>query len=97
MSKSLAKYNFPGEFKSLQKKVKVLGRTTRILSKHKEVNTTGLSYPFSTESNVKIDKEIEGPCGNLPTEELDGILISDPTNNLVFIRQNSEWKKVKVE
>jgi hypothetical protein len=97
MSKSLVKFNFPGEIKALAKKQTVIGRNVRVLSKHKEVNTTGLSYPFSASSNVAIDKMIEGPCGNLPTEELNGILISDPTNNKMFIRQDGEWKKVVLE
>lgn len=96
MSKSLAKFSFPGEFKNLEKKVKVLGRNTRVLSKHKEVNTTGLSYPFSASSNIVIDKQIEGPCGNLPTEELNGILVFDPTNELSFLRINGNWKKISL-
>lgn len=97
MSKSLAKYNQFGEFKRLQERVKSLSKVTRVLSKHKEVNTTGLSYPYSAASNVVIDKQIEGPCGNLPTEELNGITVYDSTNEIVLFRINNNWKKIKLE
>jgi hypothetical protein len=86
----VSKFNQFGEFKSLQNKVKVLGKSTRQISKHREIDTTG-------KSNVEIDIEVEGPCGGLPTEELNGIAISDPVNNLFLIRQNNKWRKIPTE
>ena len=88
--KPVSKFSFTGEHKSLGSKIGVVSRNVRNLSKHKEVNTTGLS-------DVKIDEAIEGLCGSLPTEELNGIVISDPTNEMLLVRQNGVWKKLKVE
>lgn len=97
MSKSLSKFSFEGEYNKLHDKVKTVTREIRVVSKLKQINTTGLSYPFSASSNVAIDKMIEGPCGELPTEELNGIMISDPTNGYIFVRQSGAWKRLKVE
>jgi hypothetical protein len=97
MSKALAKYSFEGEHKRLEKKVNTIGRNVRVNAKLKNVNTTGLSYPFNAASNIAIDEMVEGPCGGLPTEELNGIHIYDEGNELYFIRIKGNWKKIKLE
>lgn len=90
MSKSLSKFTFPGEFKSFQNKVKVLGKNTRVLSKNREINSTG-------KTSKEIDNEVAPAVSEIPLAELNGISISDPTNNLFLIRQNGEWRKIKTE
>lgn len=90
MSKSLSKFEYFGEVKSLQSKIKVLGKNARRIAKCKEVNTTGLKSP-------EIDIQVVGAYGELSNEELNGITISDPVNNLLLIRQNNLWRKIKTE
>lgn len=90
MTKSLAKYNFPGEFKKLEKQVKVIGRESRSLFKVLQVNTTG-------KTNKEIDNEVSPAAGEIPSEELEGIMISDPTNKLILVRQGNIWRKVEVK
>lgn len=84
MSKTLSKFSQYGEIKGIHNKIGVLGKGYRIQSKNREIDTTGLS-------NIGIDEAVEGPCGNLPTEELNGILISDPINEKILIRQKGRW------
>jgi len=91
MSKSLVKYNYFGEFKGLQKKVLTLGKTARVISKHLEVKST------SGKTSKEIDNEVAPAASEIPLSELNGISISDPTNNLMLIRQNGEWRSVKTE
>lgn len=91
MSKSLSKFNYFGEFKSLQSKVSVLGRTVKILSKLLEINKA------SEMISKEIDESVIISFGENSPEELNGLLISDPTNHYLLIRQNNVWKKVKVE
>jgi len=95
--KPVLKYTFEGEHNSIQKKINVIGRNVRVLAKLNNVNTTGLSYPFSPSSNAAIDKIVEGPTGNLTNEELNGIHIYDEENELSFIRIKGNWKKIKLE
>lgn len=89
MSKALAKFNNFGEFKSLQRHTKSLGKNTRVLSKHREVNTAG-------KTSIEIDNEV-APALDVSLAELNGIGISDPTNNLFLIRQGGVWRKIETK
>lgn len=91
MSKSLSKYDFFGEFKSVQKNIKTLGRTARVLAKLFEVKGA------SSKTSKEIDEAIIIAFGEESPEELNGLLISDPVNHYLLIRQSGIWKKVKVE
>lgn len=90
MTKSLAKPTSYGEQKRFERKVKVLGRNHRVLSKQKEVKST------SGKTSLEIDNEI-APQLEISSEELNGISISDPVNNLFLIRQNGVWRKIVTE
>ena len=88
MSKTLVKYSFPGEFKSIQRSIKTLGRTVRNLSKLFEVDNA------SSKTNKEIDEAVITAYGLIPPEELNGLLISDPANKKLLVRQRSEWNQV---
>lgn len=90
MTKALSKFNFPGEFKALQNAVRVLGRTARLTSKLFEV--TGAS----TKTSKEIDEAIIIAYGQLSPEELNGLLISDPTNHYLLVRQEGKWNSIAV-
>jgi hypothetical protein len=91
MSKSLSKFDFFGETKNLQKSVRVLGRTIRVIAKLFEVKGA------SSKTSKEIDEAIVIAFGEELPEELNGLLISDPTNHYLLIRQGGIWKKIKVE
>lgn len=91
MSKTLAKFNFPVEFKSLQNKVNILNKNTRTLSKILEVKST------SGKNSREIDEGIVIAYGEINPSELNGVVISDPKNNLFLIRQNGLWRKILTE
>lgn len=90
MSKTLSKFTFPGEFKTLQRSVKTLGKTVRILSKIFEV------YGASAKASKEIDEAVIIATGELSPEELNGLLISDPQNKTVLVRQEGIWNTVFV-
>lgn len=91
MSKTLAKYDFYGEFKSHQKALKMLGKTTRVLSKLFELENA------SSMTSKQIDEAVIIAFGENSPEELNGLQISDPLNHYLLVRQNNIWKKVKLE
>lgn len=86
MSKSLHKENFPAQYGALQRKLATHERSdmqSRYLS---EVNTAG-------KTNKEIDSIVLGGGVGEPG---NGILISDPTNKLLLVRQAGVWRKVSV-
>lgn len=90
MSKTLSKYTFEGEYKKLKRRLDVISRNHRVLSKQKEVKST------VGKTSLQIDNEISPQLEN-PSEELNGIIVSDPINNLLLVRQNNVWRKIKTE
>ena len=87
MSKSLHKENFPAQYGALTRKLATHERSDLLSRYLLEVNTKGLS-------NTEIDKIVLGGGGGEPG---NGILISDPTNKLLLLRQAGVWRKVLLE
>jgi hypothetical protein len=87
MSKSLHKENFPAQYGALTRKLATHERSDLLSRYLLEINTAGLT-------NIEIDKIVLGGGGGEPG---NGILISDPFNGYLLVRQNGFWKKTKVE
>lgn len=90
MSKTLSKFTFPGEFKTVQKSVKILGKTVRVVSKLFEISGA------STKTSKEIDEDVIIATGELSPEELNGLLISDPTNHYLLVRQEGKWNSIAI-
>jgi hypothetical protein len=87
MTKSLHKENFPAQYGALSRRLETHERSDMQSRYLTEINTSG-----------KTDKEIDAiVLGGGAGEPGNGILISDPTNNLLLLRQSGVWKKVKLE
>jgi hypothetical protein len=93
--KPVLKYTFEGEHNKLESKVNTLGRNVRVIAKLDNVNTTGLSYPFSSVSNIAIDNLV-APQLEVSASELNGIQIYDEENELCYVRINGNWKRISL-